>query len=340
MEQLEQCLPGSPPPPTPAHVYPEHLLHESDHANRYYGALQCHSRQFVPANAHLVRFAHLELERVLQKRVAHWDTGALRPGAAPTKSLFLWSSTDRTVAARRRALEHDQTDRQNDAEQDSGGVAGLAASAPLTFVRRVGAVAERESNRFVQLRLAAIKAHHVAAASLKVDERKRRDHEARAARARQKEQAFERAVQAAIAEQAQKRQLRFLGLFGARGALAGFTLDQNGGTWHSPVSPKRGTRSPQPRKFLPPVSPGLCQQPFLPPPLSPHLPGQPNKLALLVGTEPLRLGRSPHSSAPVLSPQIPLHAQSPQTPTHAVLSSSPPFDDLGQAFANDDLVSL
>lgn len=257
MERLDQVLPGSPPEPGPPSPYPETLLHETPHANRYYGAFQCHTRQFIPSDAPMVRFANLELLRALQQKVAHWDTAALRPGAAPAKSLFLWSSTDRAVAARRRALEHAQHDSPGagaSSERDSRSPAPDQGA--LAFVRRAGAAAERESNGFVQQRLAAIKAHHAAAASLKVDERKRRDHEARAARARHKEQAYERAVQAAIAEQAQRRRTGFLGLFGARNPLGGFTLDADGGSWHVPLSPKRASRV-----RIPPSSPSRSPVP-------------------------------------------------------------------------------
>ncbi|EEQ40681.1 hypothetical protein FOB63_003030 [Clavispora lusitaniae] len=224
-------------------TYPEHILHESTHATRYYNAFQQHTRQFVPSGSHVVRFSHSALERLSQEKVAAWDTETgitSRPGTSA--ALFSWSSSDKSVAARRRELEGKTRAPQNSLEskrllhenshssQNTASATHNLAHSPKnshrsTFAQRLALQAERESNRFVQQRIQVIKEHHLRAASKKVDERKRRDHESHVQRIRQKEEAYERALKAAIEEQSSRRSSGlFASLFGSPRS-ASFTFE-------------------------------------------------------------------------------------------------------------------
>lgn len=234
-------------------VYPELLLHQAPHAAQYYGSLQQFTRQFVDEESHrsIVQFSSSKLEQLLREKVNAWnsnDSEARLNSAdrdmtvsvpvssnSAVNSLFSWSTSDSSIAARKRQLQERSATspslngRDSNATESRPSLPLPAPRLPKALVmQRLTHVIEKESNRFIQDRIEVIKAHHRREASKKIDERKRKDHEMHLQRIKRKEEEYERSLKAAIALQNMNRQSGFFGtLFGLslKQYSSSFTLD-------------------------------------------------------------------------------------------------------------------
>lgn len=248
-ELFDKVFSSQSPPPTPPatfqeRVYPELLLHQAPHGVHYYGSLQQVTRQFVDDNSskNIMQFSNSNLGVRLREMVHAWDAidsegrhsfnnpdsdfnGPVSSSSA-ANSLFSWSTSDVSIAARKRQLlERSATSQSLNGTISNRSDPGLplptsAGSNPLAL-QRLPRVVERESNKFIQDRIEVIKAHHKSEASKKIDERKRRDHEMHLQRIKRKEAEYERSLKAAIALQNMNRQSGFFG------SLFGFSQKQN-----------------------------------------------------------------------------------------------------------------
>lgn len=172
--------------------------------------------------------------------------GNLRSHASSTSgasSLFSWSSSDKYIAARKKELQRMKA--SGASTRNALVVSGLnkpegtkspdpteallvdlprrpptsPSPAPqrpkISLTRRLDTIVEQESNKFIQDRIALIRAHHLEQVSRKVDERRRKEHERQLRRLQVKEDKYEKQLRAAIAMHNTKRNSRFLGsLFG------------------------------------------------------------------------------------------------------------------------------
>lgn len=247
LEQLlEQVFSGQPEPSEPSanfqeRILPENILHSAPHAGKYYGSFQQLTRQFVDGESHgnVVQFSTSKLDHLLREKVNAWNNSSEhepRPASAsrdmdllaPTTvqggagSLFSWSTSDTSIAARKRQLQQRSAtslslEGKNSSSLDTRPTLPLPANRVTkpSVMQRLNRIVEKESNKFIQDRIEVIKAHHRKEASKKVDERKRRDHEMRLQRIKQKEEEYEQSLKNAIAMQSNHRQSGFFGsLFG------------------------------------------------------------------------------------------------------------------------------
>lgn len=234
--------------------YPEALLHETTGAFKLYSSLQRYTRQFVgeETSGHIIRWQGLEVETLLRSIVDQWavsdrQTLSENTPSSPQKSvniagrssasgLFSWSSGDSYIEARKRekrgpiepvtTLYNNSGNESPVPEETPSEAQKSPVSAKVKLINSkssltnaLNRVIERESSRFIHDRIQLIKAHHSEQISKKIHERKRKDHELHLQRLKQKEEEYERALQAAMAEQNQARSIGFFGsLFGLSSA--------------------------------------------------------------------------------------------------------------------------
>lgn len=70
-----------------------------------------------------------------------------------------------------------------------------------SITNKLNRIVDRESNKFIHKRIQLIKAHHSEQISKEIHERKRKDHERHLNKLKEKEEEYERALQAATSEQ-------------------------------------------------------------------------------------------------------------------------------------------
>lgn len=223
-EVLSTLLPGTDQEARETHAYPEQILHSAPKGNKYYTCFEQLSRLFIQESSLLStgNLQKLRIHALLQEKVKYWnnesagapaDSPIASPRKETAKSLFSWSSGDDYIAARKRELA---------THQDPPRVAPpLRVHTPQIqkplFTGKLNQIVERESNRFIQDRIDVIQARHLEQVSREVSERKRRDHERYVLRMKQKEEEYDKALNAAIRSRKENRRSNFFSvLFGSK----------------------------------------------------------------------------------------------------------------------------
>lgn len=246
-------------------IYPESLLHLSPGATKYYASLQQPTPQFVDVSENsIVQFSTSSMEHVLRDKVNAWNNYAdhadrdlvSSPSVSGANSLFSWSTSDTSIAARKRILQ------ERTSTASLNGTASIPESRPVLplppknkpVMPRLARIVEKESSRFIQDRIEVIKAHHRQEASKKLDERKRKDHEMHLQRIQRKEAQFEQSLKKAIAMQSMNRLTGFFGsLFGtSKQSSSSFTLDFDSEvqSYPAPVAPTATPPKVRPKSLL------------------------------------------------------------------------------------------
>lgn len=276
--------------------YPEALLHESQGAFKLYSSFQRYTRQFVAEDTtrHIVRWQGLELEAVLRSIVDQWtstdrQTPSENTPSSPKKNtakssrmtangLFSWSSGDVYIETRKREKQgpvasitkhYSNGDREGPLSEETapeGPKTPVGAKLKLgrsstSLTNNLNRVIERESSRFIHDRIQLIKAHHSEQISKKIHERKRKDHELHLQRLKEKEEEYERALQAAMTEQNHAKNTGFFGsLFGLSNSTAAKAQESDTASLHSLESQRTDQKSSPPGRknkrfsFLPATS--------------------------------------------------------------------------------------
>lgn len=232
------------------HIYPELILQQSEHGNKYYSSFQSHSKQFMTgdqlSNNKILRWSDSTIEQTQKLILDHWgsnndikegnNNNKQKPSTTTTGSLranalFSWSSSDAYIEARKkelRRLKGDSNIKRHDLSKSSNGHIAdteednkktkLQESLNIAFPKqsinnKLNRIVEAESNKFIHARIQRIKKHHNDEMSKQIHERKRRDHEEYLRKLKIKEEEYEKSIQAAI-EANQNKPGFFGSLFG------------------------------------------------------------------------------------------------------------------------------
>lgn len=212
----------TPSAPVDPHLYPEQLLHIAPQGNKYYHSLQQYKRQFLDdlLEGSVINFAHSRLNTLLRKKVSLWDGNGTdvpellsasesAPSVLKTaNALFSWSSGDQYIRARKEEL---RSRSKSPVPVTSPTKPSFQGVKKPSFPVRLHQVVDSESNKFIQDRIDIIKARRLEQASKRVSERKQRDHDRYMERMRQKEEEYDKALNAAIKLKKENKNQNFFG---------------------------------------------------------------------------------------------------------------------------------
>lgn len=256
--------------------YPESLLQRTQKANKYYNSFQGLTRQFVDegnVQPDVVRWSNSVIQVTLKSIVENWQTVDVQGTAESTENengdeyrtlgqstantLFSWSSGDSYIESRKRELQfrnsqpnntatndgnvhrkkdNSETNKETDTNSDNLKKKLHLEIPKESITNKLNRIVDRESNKFIHKRIQLIKAHHSEQISKEIHERKRKDHERHLNKLKEKEEEYERALQAATSEQGKQN-----GFFGS---LFGFNVGSNNNSHNIDLPPEIGNPSP------------------------------------------------------------------------------------------------
>lgn len=250
--------------------YPESLLQQTQKANKYYNSFQGLTRQFVDegnVQPDVVRWSNSVIQVTLKSIVENWQTVDVQGTAESTENengdeyrtlgqstantLFSWSSGDSYIESRKRELQfrnsqpnntatkngsvhrkkdNSETNKETDTNSDNLKKKLHLEIPKESITNKLNRIVDRESNKFIHKRIQLIKAHHSEQISKEIHERKRKDHERHLNKLKEKEEEYERALQAATSEQGKQN-----GFFGS---LFGFNVGSNNNSHNIDLPPE------------------------------------------------------------------------------------------------------
>lgn len=227
--------------------YPESLLQQTQKANKYYNSFQGLTKQFIDESnmrSDVVRWSKSVIQVTLKSIVDNWQTVDVQGTTKSTEAenndehrnlmqstantLFSWSSGDSYIESRKRELQFRNsqlmtnngsvqdkkdslvTDKEIDTNHDKLKKKLHLELPKESITNKLNRIVDRESNKFIHKRIQLIKAHHSEQISKEIHERKRKDHERHLDKLKQKEEEYDRALQAATSEQGKQN-----GFFGS-----------------------------------------------------------------------------------------------------------------------------
>jgi len=247
--------------------YPESLLQQTKKANKYYNSFQGLTKQFIDENneqSGVVRWSKSAIHVTLKSIVENWQTVDIQGTTKNTEAenndehrdfvkstantLFSWSSGDSYIESRKRELrfrnnqlmtnggnvqhkmDNSDTDKEIGKNNDNLKKKLHLELPKESITNKLNRIVDRESNKFIHRRIQLIKAHHSEQISKEIHERKRKDHERHLDKLKQKEEEYDRALQAATSEQGKQN-----GFFGS---LFGFNVGSNNNSHSIDLQPE------------------------------------------------------------------------------------------------------